>query len=125
LGKHEVTIGNTYRKTYGKNRRRVVVWIDNYPWTEFVAADDFNVTGEVLSEIRFWGKEVGDNRRMCRYASDAIPQRYSMFRVESLKRRISGKRVHDAWAVVANISDHVAMAALAAMRKYEKERIEA
>ena len=44
-----------------------------------------------------------------------------MFRVDSLKRRVSGDGVHDAWAIVANISDHITMSALAGMRKYEIE----
>jgi hypothetical protein len=119
-GNHKITIGYGYRNTYGKDRRRVVVWIDDYPRAEFLAADDFDITGEILSEIRFYDDE-GESKRMCRYASDAIPQRYSMFRVDSLKRRVSGDGVHDAWAIVANISDHITMSALAGMRKYEIE----
>ena len=58
---------------------------------------------------------------MCRYADDAIPQRYTMFRVDSLKRRVKGTGVHDAWSVVSNIADHKTMASLASMRKYESE----
>jgi len=119
-GNHEMTIGYSCRNTYGNNRRRVVVWIDNYPYAEFLAADDFNITGEVLSEIRF-SDDKGESKRMCRYASDAIPQRYSMFRVDSLKRRVTGERVHEAWVIVVNISDHITMLALAGMRKYETE----
>jgi len=118
-GEHEITIGYTKRDTYGKDRRRVVVWIDNYPYAEFFAADDFNVTGEVLSEIKFYDEE-NESIRMCRYAEDVIPQRYSMFRVDSLKRRVKGPGVHDAWCVVSNIADHITMASLASIRKYEK-----
>ena len=118
-GNHEIKIGYSYRKTYNQNRRRIVVWIDDYPHAEFFASDDFNVTGEVLTEIRFYDEEK-DSIRMCRYAVEAVPQRYSIFRVDSLKRRVSGEGVHDAWAIVVNISDHVTMSSLAAMRKYER-----
>ena len=119
-GNHNITIGYSYRNTYGRDRRRVVVWIDDYPHAEFLAADDFDKTGEVLSEIRFCERE-DESMRMCRYGDDAIPQRYSMFRTDSLKRRVSGDGVHDAWAIVSNISDHTTMSALAGMRKYERE----
>ena len=60
---------------------------------------------------------------MARYAVDVVPERYSMFRVDSLKRRVKGVEgagVHDAWAVVSNIADHATMIAMAAMRRYEK-----
>ena len=119
-GEHEITIGYSVRNTYGKDRRRVVVWIDNYQYAEFLAADDFNVTGEVLSEIRFYDEE-DESKRMCRYTGDAVPQRDSMFRVDSLKRRVEGTGVRDAWSVVSNIADHVTMSSLASMRKYESE----
>ena len=115
-----VKIGYCWRQAYGRNRRRVLVWIDDYPYAEFIAADDFNISGEVLSEIRFYDKE-SQSKKMCRYGQDSVPQRYAVFRCDSMKRRISGERVHDAWAVVANISDNYTMAALAAMRKYEIE----
>lgn len=118
-GNHEIKIGYSYRNTYNKKRRRVVVWVDQHPHAEFLAADDFNISGELLSEIRFYDEE-NDSMRMCRYADDAVPERYSIFKVDSLKRRVAGDGVHDAWVVVVNISDHVTMSALAALRKYER-----
>ncbi|MDL1971449.1 MAG: hypothetical protein LWW94_10915 [Candidatus Desulfofervidaceae bacterium] len=119
-GEHEITIAYTKRNTYGKDRRRVV-WIDGYPYAEFLAADDFYVTDEVLSEIKFYDEE-NESIRMCRYAEDAIPQRYSMFKVDSLRRRVNGAGVHNAWAVVSNIADHLTMSYLASMRKYEMKK---
>ncbi len=118
-GNHEIKIGYCYRYTYNQDRRRVMVWIDDHPHAEFLAADDFDITGEVLSEIRFYDEER-DSLRMSKYAVDAVPQRYSIFKFDSLKRRVAGDGVHDAWAIVVNISDHVTMSALAAMRKYER-----
>ena len=119
-GKHKITIGYSARNTYGKDRRRIVVWIDEYPYAEFLASDDFDVTGEVLSEIRIYDED-NESKHMCRYADDAVPQRYAMFRVDSMKRRVQGSGVHDAWVVVSNIADHLTMSSLASMRKYEIE----
>ena len=119
-GKHEVKIGFGKRETYGKERCRVVIWIDGYPYAEFLASDDIDITGEVLSEIKIYDN-INKSMSMCRYAGDIIPQRYSIFKTDSLKRRISGQGVHDAWVVVVNISDHTTMICLAAMRKYERD----
>ena len=119
-GEHVLRIGYCWRQAYGKNRRRIVVWIDDYPYAEFLAADDFDVSGDVLSEVRFYDEETV-SKRMCRYNDDVLPERYTVFKTDSMKRRIVGQSVHDAWAVVTNVSDHHTMAALAAMRRYESE----
>lgn len=42
-----VRIGYCYRQTYGKNRRRIVVWIEGYPYAEFIAADDFEISAQI------------------------------------------------------------------------------
>lgn len=117
-GKHVLRIGYCMRETYGRPRRRVVVWIDDYPYAEFLEADDFDVSGELLSEIRFYDKDK-DSKRMCRYKDDRLPERYMSFTVDSMKRRIQEDGVHDAWAVVTNVADHFTMASLAALRRYE------
>lgn len=117
-GKHIIRIGYCIRETYGRDRRRVVVWIDDYPYAEFLESDNFAITGDVLSEIRFYDDEK-DNKRMCKYKDDTLPERYMTFKGDSMKRRIQENGVRDAWAVVTNISDHFTMAALAALRKYE------
>lgn len=117
IGKHILRIGYYKNDTYGKLRRRVVVWIDNRNYAEFTGADDFDITGELLSEIRLYDDK--DNKRMCRYGKDSIPERYMPFKVDSMKRRIEGNGVHDAWAVVANIADHSTMLSHAALRRYE------
>ena len=118
-GKHEVMVGHTERETYGLNRKRVVVFIDNYPFAEFVAADDFHKTGDLLSEIRLIQED--DHMDMCEYPEEGIPAIYANFTVEGLPNRIKAKGVHNAWAVVANISDNKTMIALAFLRKKEKE----
>jgi len=118
-GRHEVQIGLTERETYGLNRKRVVVFIEGYPYAEFVAADDFDKTGDVLSEIRLFQED--EYLDMCEYPGEGIPAIYANFTVEGLPNRVKAKGVHNAWSVVTNISDHRAMIALAFLRKKEKE----
>lgn len=118
-GEHDVKIGFGKRHTYGRDRIRIVVWIDGHPHVEFLGADDFEQSGEVLSEIKVPG-DVGE--RICRYPDEPIPERYSMFNVEGLPLRVQGAGVHGAWAVVATIADNKTLIALAALRRLERKR---
>jgi hypothetical protein len=114
--RHEVRIGFcSNRPTYGEDRIRVVVWIDKYPCAEFLGADDFEKSGEVLSVMKVGNKECG-------YDDKAIPERYTLFRAVGLKTRVSGSGVHNAWAIVANVADHKTMVTLAGLRKFEKKQ---
>jgi hypothetical protein len=116
---HRVRIGFGLRHTYGQDRKRIVVWIDSKVQAEFLAADDFEHSGDVLCEI----KVPGDSgERICRYPEESIPERYSGLPVVGLPTRVGGKGVHHAWAVVANIADHRVLFALAALRRLERER---
>jgi len=115
-GSHEIKIGFGVRHAYRKDRTRVVVWIDDYPEAEFVGADDFDLSGDLLSEIKIRG-----GKEICKYGEDSAPARYAPFHVVGLKNRIHGKGVRNAWAVVANVADHKTMIALAALRRLEKK----
>jgi hypothetical protein len=116
-GKHNIRVGFCKRQTYGKNRMKVVVWIDDYPYAEFLGADDFENSGEVLSEIK-----ISDRReeRILRYPDEPIPERYAQFNVVGLPLRVQGSGVHKAWAVVTSIADHKTLIDLAALRRLEK-----
>ena len=109
--------GSEFDITYKKDRTRVVIWIDEYPEAEFVGADDFDLSGDLLSEIKVRG-----GQEICKYGNDPVPARYAPFHVVDLKNRIRGKGVMNAWAVVANVADHKMMVALAALRRLEKKR---
>jgi len=112
---HTIRIGFCKnRPTYGTNRIRIVVWIDGYPYAEFLGADDFEKSGEVLSVVKVGSKD-------CSYIDDVIPERYVPFRVVGLKTRVSGKGTRNAWAIVANVTDHKTMVALAGLRRLEKD----
>jgi hypothetical protein len=112
-------IGFGTRTTYGRARKRVVVWIDGQPHAEFVGADDFDRSGEVLAEL----KVPGDHgERLCRYPDEAVPERYAAFPIAGLPTRIGGPGVHNAWAIVANVGDHRILCAVAALRRLERIR---
>ena len=118
-GEHNVRISFTKRYVYGKDRIRVVIWIDDHPHAEFLGADDFEKSGDLLSEIKVPGDQ---GERICRYPDEAIPERYAMFNVEGLPVRVQGPGVHGAWAIVANIAEHKTLITLAALRRLERER---
>lgn len=118
-GEHSCLIGFGSRRVYGADRVRVVAWIDGYPHVEFFGADDFEASGDLLSEIKLRGER---GERMCRYPDEAVPARYGTLSVAGMPSRVSGAGVHNAWAVVANIADHRTLCALAALRRIERVR---
>jgi len=118
-GDHRVRIAFGDSDIYGRRRRHVLVLIDDYPHAEFLGADDFDHTGDILSEIKVPGN-VGE--RMCQYPDEAIPERYGGLPILGLPTRVSGSGVHNAWAVVANVADHRTICALAALRRIERTR---
>jgi hypothetical protein len=118
-GERTVRIGFGHRATYGRDRRRVVVWIDGHPQVEFVGADDFDRSGDVLAELKVPGER---GERICRYPDEAVPERYAALPIVGLPTRLTGPYLHAAWAVVANIADHRTLAAVAALRRLERRR---
>ena len=118
-GEHRARIGFGSRVTYGQPRRRLVVWIDEHPHAEFLGADDFPRSGDVLCEIKVPGNK---GERICRYPDEAIPERYSGLPTIGLPTRVAGPGVHNAWAVIANVADHRTIFALAALRRLERNR---
>jgi hypothetical protein len=118
-GERHIRIGFGTRPAYGQDRKRMVMWIDDYPHPEFLGDDDFEVTGNVLSEIRVPGEK---EQRICRYAEESVPPRYADLNVVGLRTRVSSPNLHNAWAAVGNIADHKTLFALAALRLRERER---
>jgi hypothetical protein len=117
-GMHIIRIGFGTRHTYGQDRRRVLVWIDKHPHAEFVGADDFENSGDVLAEVKVPGAR---GERMCRYPDESVPARYAGLPVVGLPTRVQSTGVHNAWAIVVNVSDHRILAALAALRRAERK----
>jgi hypothetical protein len=99
---------------YGRDRVHVTVWLNKEPQAEFLEADDFATSRELLTEIRLPGEK---NLRMCRFPDEPIPEQYSRFRVVGLPTRVHAKGVRSAWAVVTTLEDHKTVLALAALRQ--------
>lgn len=118
-GEHRIRLGFGTRTTYGARRKRVVVWIDDHPHAEFLGADDFDRSGEVLAEIKVPGNA---GERICRYSDEPIPERYSGLPACGLSTRVNGPGVHNAWAIVASVADHRILLSLAALRRVERLR---
>jgi hypothetical protein len=117
---HRVRLGFKVSTIYGRERQCVIVWIDDKSSAVFCGADDFERSGEVVSEIKIPGNAGG--LVICRYQEDAIPDRYCGLPVVGLPTRIQGPGVHSAWAVVANIADHRTIVMLAALRRLERNQ---
>jgi hypothetical protein len=116
---HTVRIGFAIRPAYGSPRKRVVVWIDDHPQVEFVGADDFDRSGDVLTEIKVPGER---GLRVCRYPDEKVPGSYTALAVVGMPTRITGPYVHRAWAVLANVGDHHTLAAAAELRQLDRMR---
>lgn len=58
-GEHNVRVAFGDRDTYGRRRRRVLVLIDGHPHAEFLGADDYERSGDILSEIKVPGAPAG------------------------------------------------------------------
>lgn len=118
-GKHDVVIGFDHYPVYDRKRARAIVWIDGHNQVVFTGADDFEVTGEMLAEMRV---RADDGMRICRYPEGPVPIAYSSFRVVGLPTRICAKGVHNSWAVITNISNHAEIISLAFLRRSERNR---
>lgn len=94
-GDHRVRIGFGMRHTYGRDRKRVVVWLDGHPHAEFLGADYYEHSSDLLCEIKVPG-ETGE--RKCRYPSETVPERYAGLPVVGLRTRVTGSKVHHAWS---------------------------
>jgi hypothetical protein len=104
------------QSVYGRTRRHVVVLDGGFSVAEFNGADDFEATGELLSELKV---RSGNSVVLCRYPDDPIPRRYAGLPIVGLRTRIDG--AHQAWAVVVNIADHETICYLAGLRSVERE----
>jgi hypothetical protein len=118
-GEHTIRVCFGERPVYGQNdRKRVLILIDDRVYVEFIGADDFDCSGDLLSEIKIRDRQ---GEHMCRYPDDAVPERYAGLPVTGLPTRVCGDGVHNAWAVLANVADHRMLVALAALRRQERQ----
>ena len=88
-GDRLIRIGFGVRSVYGKERAHVVVWVDGHPQAEFLGADDFDASGEILCEIKIPG-DPGE--RICRYPSEPIREARSASRQPAAASPDSSRR---------------------------------
>ena len=94
-----VVVAFTSRYVFNRDRRRVVIFFDEYPTVEFNATDDYATTGELLSLIR----RRGDRDY---YSSDEpTPPEYLGFNTTVYSERIRQSGAYRCIAVVVNIAD--------------------
>ena len=105
-----IGLGETVRKKkWGRDRKYIVAFLSSgspqKPLAEFLAADDYDKTRELVAVIR--GSDGG--RRM--YGpGDALPELYAgRFRTQMYDERVDYAGVWHKFVVVAREDDHVAM----------------
>jgi hypothetical protein len=104
-----IGLGETIRKNkWGRNRKYVVAFLSSgspqKPLAEFLAADDYKETHELVAVIR--GSDGG--RRM--YGpGDALPETYEGFRTQMYDDRVDHAGVWHKVVVVAREDDHATM----------------
>jgi hypothetical protein len=109
-GAVHIGLGETVRKSsWGRNRKYVVAFLSSgspqQPLAEFVAADDYEETHELVAVVR--GSDGG--RRMYG-AGDALPRVYEeRFRTELYSDRVKYPGVWNKVVVVAREDDHATM----------------
>jgi hypothetical protein len=109
-------IGFTDRPAAGQKRRRVVVWMNNWPLVEFAGGNNYESDGFLASVIKVKG---GKQLR----ASANIPDAYKEFSVVRYDSIVQGPYASRNMAVVAHKSDLESMLKHAIIRAQLKELI--
>ena len=95
----KVTVAFTFRPVFNRNRRKVVIFFDDWPAVEFTATDDYATTGELLSLIRRRGGRDY-------YAShEPAPPEYMGFNTTEYSQRIQEPGAFHNIAILLNIVD--------------------
>ncbi len=122
-GAVQIGLGETIReKKWGRDRKYVVAFLSGgspqQPLAEFVAADDFEQTRELVAVIR--GSDGG--RRMYG-AGDALPSLYAdHFRTQTYNERVNHPGAWNKAAVVAREDDHEAILNHALIQSRRRQR---
>jgi len=113
---HTFRIGFTDRQAAGQERRRVVVWMDNWPLVEFAGSNNYESDGLLASVIKVKG---GKQLR----PSAHIPEEYKGFRVARYDSIIQGSYASSNMAVIVQDTDFESMLKHAIIRANLKELI--
>jgi excisionase family DNA binding protein len=109
-------IGFTDRRAAGQMRRRVVVWIDNWPLVEFAGSNNYESDGLLASVIKVeGGKQLRPSGRM--------PAEYKDFRIARYDSVVQGPYASRNLAVIVSKGDLESMLCHAIIRARLKNRI--
>ena len=89
----------TFRPVFNRNRRKVVIFFNDWPAVEFTATDDYGTTGELVSLIRRRG-----GRDYYSWDESAPPE-YMGFNTIKYSERIQEPGAFHSIAIVVNIVD--------------------
>jgi excisionase family DNA binding protein len=105
----QVNVGIGERFAAGKNRKRVVVFLDRRPTVEFAGVDDFDTSRLIASVITI------RNRKRLK-PGQRIPDEYRPFQLVRYNTVITGPRAMSAMGVLAKIDDFATMVSHALIR---------
>lgn len=109
-------IGYTNRQAAGQMRRRVVVWIDNWPLVEFAGGNNYKSDGLLASVIKDrGGKQLRPSMK--------IPDEYKNFHIEKYDSVVQGPYANRNMAVIVSKDDLESMLRHAIIRAEWKNRI--
>jgi excisionase family DNA binding protein len=95
---HTFRVGFTDREAAGLLRRRVVVWMDNWPVVEFAGGNNFEKDGLMASIIKTkGGKQLRPSAR--------IPDEYKSFRVDKYDTVVQGPYSSRNMAIIVDKKD--------------------
>jgi hypothetical protein len=122
-GAVQIGLGETIRENkWGRNRKYVVAFLSGgspqQPLAEFVAADDYEQTRELVAVIR-----GSDGARRMYGAGDALPTIYAdHFRTQTYNERVNHPGAWNKIAVVAREDDHQAILNHALIQSRRRQR---
>lgn len=113
---HILKIGFTNRESSGLNRRKIVVWINNWPVVEFTASNNYESDGLLAGIIKIKG---GKQLR----PSGKIPEEYKDFHVARYDSIVQGPYASRNMAVIVSKDDLESMIRHAIIRATWKDLI--
>lgn len=113
---HTFRIGCTSREAAGRVRRKIVVWVNNWPVVEFTGGNEYESDGLLAGIIKTpKGKQL--------HPSDKVPEEYRSFRVDRYDSIVQGRYASRNMAVIVDKDDLESMIRHAIIRATWKRLI--
>lgn len=113
---HTFKIGFTNREAAGRMRRKLVVWIDNWPLVEFAGGNNYEADGLLAGIIKVQGgKQLRPSAR--------IPEEYRNFRIARYDSIVQGPYASRNMAVIVHKDDLKSMLEHAIIRAIWKQLV--